>query len=253
MAKMFGALRAPIRAASPLLTIIVLVAVAAPLGGCLQGPRFQAPFTLANPNQRHPIAVSQSEATLDLAVPPGARGLNRTQQMQLHAFLREYHNQGGEQLLIRAPSGGSNETAAMRAYEDVRRGLRGAGINKNAVVLEPYFANMDPSAPLRLSYLAYVAKAPDCVDWSEDLGRDPQNMPYPNLGCATQRNFAVAVANPQDLLGPRAETPRPGERRDVVWGKYVKGDITGSIWAPDEKPISERANASEIAPTGGGQ
>jgi type IV pilus biogenesis protein CpaD/CtpE len=32
------------------------------------------------------------------------------------------------------------------------------------------------------------------------------------------------VANPEGLLYPRAETPRPSERRDVVWGKYVTGE-----------------------------
>ena len=248
MAAIIQAPRGRVRAARPLLTLLALCAIAAPVAGCMQGPRFQAPFTLANPNQRHPITVAQSEATLDLAVPPGARGLNRNQQMQLQAFLRDYADQGGEQLLIRAPSGGANETAAMRAYEDVRKGLRATGIGKGAVVLEPYFASADPSAPLRLSYLAYVAKPPDCVDWSENVGRDPQNMPYPNLGCATQRNFAVAVANPQDLIGPRAETPRPGERRDVVWGKYVKGEPTLS-----KRDASEHANISDIGQIGGGQ
>ena len=49
-------------------------------------------------------------------------------------------------------------------------------------------------------------------------------MPWPNMGCATQRNLAAAVADPSDLVEPRGETPRPGERRDVVWGKYVKGE-----------------------------
>jgi len=83
--------------------------------------------------------------------------------------------------------------------------------------------------------------------------RDPQNMPWPNMGCATQRNFAAMVANPEDLLHPRGETPRPGERRDVVWDKYVAGEVTGSKWGSEEKPISEHANVSDIGQSGGGQ
>ena len=35
------------------------------------------------------------------------------------------------------------------------------------------------------------------------------------------------VANPADLLGPRSETARASERRDQVWGKYVKGEPDG--------------------------
>jgi len=106
----------------------------------------------------------------------------------------------------------------------------------------------DPSAPLRISYLQYLAAPPDCPDWSENISRDPQNMPWTNMDCATQRNLAEMVANPEDLIGARGETPRPGERRDVVWGKYVKGEPTIS-----KRDKAEHANASEISPIGGGQ
>jgi pilus assembly protein CpaD len=36
------------------------------------------------------------------------------------------------------------------------------------------------------------------------------------------------VANPGDLLGPRTMTPRDGNRRDNMYGKYVKGDVLGA-------------------------
>ena len=57
----------------------------------------------------------------------------------------------------------------------------------------------------------------------------------PELGCATQRNFAAQLANPGDLVQPRSETARASERRDTVWTKYVKGDTTISKKAADEK------------------
>ena len=235
-------------AARPALTLLTVLLVGASFGGCMRSPRFQAPFTLANPNERHPIVVKQGEATLDLAVLRGSSGLTRSQRAELYAFLREYKSGRAERLLIKAPSGGANETAAMRAYDDVRYAMQRAGISPRDVLLEPYFAKWDPGAPLRLSYLQYIAEPPDCPDWSENLARDPQNMPSPNMGCATQRNFAAMVANPEDLLYPRGETPRPGERRDTVWSKYVKGDTTISKRDP-----SEHANASEISQIGGGQ
>jgi pilus assembly protein CpaD len=231
------------------LTLLASLLIGASTGGCFSsGPRYQAPFTLANPNERHPIKVAQDEATLDLAVHRGGSGLNQMQLAQLRAYLQGYKQQNAERLLIRAPSGGSNDADAMRAFEDVRKVLRQAGISTDTVLLETYFANRDPSAPLRLSYLRYVAKAPDCPDWSENVARDPQNMPMANMGCATQRNLAAMVDDPRDLLGPRAETPRPSERRDEVWDKYVKGEPTISKRAP-----SEHANASEISQIGGSQ
>jgi pilus assembly protein CpaD len=238
------------RAARLALTLFAVLVVGTSAGGCLKGsPRFQAPFTLANPNERYPIAVKQGEATLDLAVYRGSSGLNPSQKAQLDAFLRDYKAQGVERLLIKAPSGGPNESAAMRAYDEVRAAMRRTAIKPSTVTIEPYFASYDPAAPLRLSYLQYVAEPPDCPDWSENIARDPQNMPWTNMGCATQRNLAMSVADPNDLVEPRGETPRAGERRDVVWDKYVKGEKpTISVRAP-----SEHANASEVSKIGGSQ
>jgi pilus assembly protein CpaD len=36
------------------------------------------------------------------------------------------------------------------------------------------------------------------------------------------------VANPGDLLGPRTMTPRDANRRDDMYGKYVKGQPLGA-------------------------
>ena len=242
--------KGPLRRASAArpTNLVAVLLVGISLGGCWQSPRFQAPFTLANPNERHPIAVKQGETTLDLAVYPGSSGLDPSQRAQLYAFLADYKQQSADQLLIRAPSGGPNETAAMRAYDEVRAAMRHAGIKPSAVALRPYYFGGDPAAPIRLSYLQVVAVPPDCPDWSENIARDPQNMPWTNMGCATQRNLAVAVANPQDLIEPRGETPRASERRDVVWGKYVNGQPTISKRAP-----SEHANASEVSQIGGSE
>jgi pilus assembly protein CpaD len=224
----------------PTLTILASLLISTSLTGCFNsGPRFQAPLTLANPNERHPIQVEQSEATLDLAV-HGGSGLSQSQMSELRNFLRSY-TKDGARLMVRAPSGGRDDAGSMRAFEDVRRALRLAGIDSDTVMLETYYVNAGQPAPLRLSYLRYVAKAPDCPDWSENVSRDPQNMPYPNLGCATQRNLAVAVADPRDLMGPRAETPRASERRDAMWDKYVKGEPTISKRDP-----SEHATVSDV-------
>jgi Flp pilus assembly protein CpaB len=92
------------------------------------------------------------------------------------------------------------------AIGQTRSALRQAGIPSRTVMLEPYYANGDHAAPLHLSYLRAVAQGPECPDWSENVGRDPQNMPYPNLGCATQANFAAMVDNPNDLIEPRIES-----------------------------------------------
>jgi pilus assembly protein CpaD len=49
------------------------------------------------------------------------------------------------------------------------------------------------------------------------------NKPYYNLGCAYQRNMAAMVANPSDLIQPRAETPAYGQRRTTVLDQVSQG------------------------------
>jgi len=248
MVSTLQASRVRARATRPAITLVAVLMIAVPAGGCWQSPRMQAPFALSNPNERHPITVKQGEALLDLSVSGRARGLSSAQWGQLYAYLGGYQERGTGRLVIKAPTGGANEKAAMRAYDDVRQAMRRVGISPKAVALEPYFAKWDPTAPLRLSYLEYIAQGPDCPDWSENLARDPQNLPWPNMGCASQKNFAAMVADPQDLLYPRQESPRPSERRDTVWRKYVAGEVTIS-----KRDASEHANASEISQIGGGQ
>lgn len=234
--------------ARPTVTLLAALMLAVPAGGCWQSPRMQAPFTLSNPNERHPIKVSQGEALLDLSVSSRSSGLSNAQWDQLYRYLVGYQERGNGGLVVKTPSGSANQSAAKRAYEDIRQAMRRAGISSREVRVEPYYAKYDPTAPIRLSYLELVAQGPDCPDWSENLARDPQNLPWPNMGCATQKNLAAMVADPQDFLGPHPESPRPSERRDTVWGKYVAGESTGSKWSPADRPLPERATASEIAP-----
>src|SRR3954471_16142686 len=77
-------------AARPALTLLAVFLLGTSLAGCIKSPRFQAPFTLANANERYPIAVHQGEVSLDLAVNRGSAGLNPSQRAQLYTFLRDY-------------------------------------------------------------------------------------------------------------------------------------------------------------------
>ncbi len=233
------------RSAAALLAVLLSSAA---MAGCMQsGPRFEAPFMLANPAERHPILVSNTQARLDIPVYAGSYGLTRSQESQLYSFLSDYSRNKGSQLVIMAPVGG-DERATRAVFTDVKRVLRSRGFTENMVVLQSYSPGYKSALAIRLSYDRFVAQGPTCPDWSENLAFDPNNMPYPNMGCATQRNLAAQVANPRDLVQPANETPRASERRDTVWEKYVNGEPTGAEWRP-EAP-SERANASDLGGQG---
>jgi pilus assembly protein CpaD len=67
---------------------------------------------------------------------------------------------------------------------------------------------------------------PECGDWHRDVGVERNRVPYPQWGCATQRNFAGMVANSRDLQRPQDEDPRSAERRSQTWSKYIAPDQT---------------------------
>jgi pilus assembly protein CpaD len=213
--------------------------VAVALAGCKHGEEGAqvAGWTLVDPTERHPILVSQQPQNLAVRVSRGSGGLAPQQRNELLAFARRWRaaDAGNSRLVIAAPSGGANEIAAMRAVGEIRQLLSENGFAETAISVEAYSQEGDREPPIRISYLRYVAEGPQCGQWTTNLAWEPQNLPYPNLGCNTQKNLAAMVANPADLLGPRSETDRSGERRDVQWEKYLKGDTTGAKKSDEEK------------------
>ena len=130
----------------------------------------------------------------------------------------------------------------MRAVDDVRGIARDFGLDESRISVSPYPSHGKGETALRISYTRYVAEAPECGAWPDNVGGDYRNLPYANFGCATQRNFAMQVANPADLLGPRTMTPATAERRDDRWEKFNKGDSTIAKRAQDERASSKTSN-----------
>jgi len=228
------------------LRLAAVCCVALGLAGCktTDDPTRVAGWTLVDAEQRHPILVSQEPTTLSVRVRRGANGLKPAQRAELLNFAGHYRttDAGNSRLVIAAPSGGANEVSAMYAVSEIRALLTDQGFSEATISVEAYDAEGSREPPIRVSYLRYVAQAPQCGDWSTNLAYDPMNLPYPNLGCANQRNLAEMVANPADLLGPRSETARSSERRDQVWSKYVAGKPTGATKSSDERVNKNNSN-----------
>ena len=228
--------------ATKLIGVVCLVGIA--VAGCRHadpGTRV-AGWTLLDPAERHPIMVSQAPKTLSLDVPNGSYGLSHQQRSELVSFYRQYRavDAGNSRLVISAPSGSANESAAMAAVRDVRHILADQGLGDPNMIVEGYYADQHAEPPLRISYMSYVAEAPTCGYWPTNASDQRDNDNYADFGCSTQRNFASQVANPGDLLGPRTMTQRSQHRRDAVWNKYTGGETTGA-----EKSDEERVDTEE--------
>ncbi len=218
---------------------LVAIAASAALAGCSRdgdGARV-AGWSMIDPAQRHPIMVTQQPTTLSLRVARGSYGLSPHQRAQVISFSERYRalDAGNSRMVVEVPSGSPNEVAAMQAVAEIRGLMSEAGFKQTDINIEAVAASGDPQAPIRISYLRYVAEGPQCGKWPTNLATTNENLSYPNLGCANQANFAAMVANPADLVTPRASTPRAGDRDHTVWEKYVKGESTISTKQGDEK------------------
>jgi pilus assembly protein CpaD len=217
---------------SPVLRMALVVATCVSIAGCKHAEEQSqvTGWSLADPAQRHPIMVSQQPAKMTIRVARGSQGLSPHQRAQVVDFTSKYRagDVGNSRLVIAAPSGSANEVAAMQAVAELRHLMREAGFGDAAINVEAYHEDRDPQPPIRISYTRFVAEAPECGHFPANLTGGPNNMPHANLGCANQRNFANQVANPADLVTPRAMTAASAERRDEGYGKYLKGGNTES-------------------------
>ena len=220
--------------------ILTIALSALALGGCRdegQGTQV-AGWSLVDPEQRHPIMVSQEPAILNLSVARGSQGLTPQQRAEVVNFTSTYRagDAGNSRLVVSVPSGAANEGAAMTAAEDVRQLLLQGGFSESAISVEAYHDEAGTHPPVRIAYMRYVAKGPECGhDWSENLAKDTRNVGHPNFGCANQHNLAAMISNPADLLGPRTMGDRYADRRDIVMDKWSKGEISGAKKGEDEK------------------
>jgi pilus assembly protein CpaD len=211
--------------------VLLVLLLGSALGACksLEEPgTFPAAYTLLDPSQKHPIMVSQQPTTMRLSVARGALGLTPAQRAEVADFLGHYRatDAGNSKLLIAVPSGTPNESAALFAVGDIRRIIGTIGFAESNVVVEPYGQARGRNAPIRLSYLRYVAEAPQCGLWPANVADDRRSLPYANFGCAQQHNLAAQIANPADLIVPRTMDAADAERRAVVLNKYRQGEVT---------------------------
>ena len=163
----------------------------------------------------------------EILLAPHTGGLSPNQLKALDNLLDRWLEAEGREILINAPMGGPDADPAGRMAAAARQRLLALGAPAGAVRITGYDAGGQPGAPLKVGFLRYHAEIPKCGSW-ENITATRDNKPYENFGCAVAANIAAQVANPEDLLGPRASTPADAGRRDTVFGKYRKGESTAS-------------------------
>ena len=222
----------------------LLIAVAAgAVAGCkttAYESKAQANLVESDYRLRHPIAVKEGRQSLTLFIGPGRGGLSPSQRAEVLAFAQNWKREATGGVTIERPAGGPNERAALDTLKEVLSIIVQAGVPNDGIGIRPYPAEDNKIAPLRLKYPQMVARAGPCGQWPDDLGptyepKHYENQQYHNFGCASQRNLAAMVANPHDLVQPRAETPAYTAKRTFGADKWRKGESPATTYTDSQK------------------
>lgn len=206
---------------------LLLVALALPLASaCSRFDRMSSEEALVEtiPAKGHPIAFIERDEVIDIEMPPHDRGLGHNQYVDVYRFALRYKEEATGPLAVSIPGGRYDQHRRHPAIADVRRALHAAGVDPKRI----QSASPTRGAVVTLAYHRPQAVAPQCGHWDRNVGREDERVPYPDFGCATQRNLANMVANGRDLMASQEESPASSERRLRTWSKYVSGDAGGA-------------------------
>lgn len=216
------------RTSGPAALLCLLLATAA-LAGCASPVETTGSLPTDGYRTRYPIVVQEGAETLDIPVGFGSAGLSAATRESVRAFAADAAERGTSSLTILSPAGSGNAAAAAAVARQAREEALRGGVSPKFVEMRTYpVGDTSAAAPVRLTYSRIKATTPPCGTWSEQMMTEDGVDETPEFGCATQANFAAMIADPEDLIRPRAETPIPAGRRYVQMDNWLTGGATSS-------------------------
>ena len=192
-----------------------------------------APLT---PLSRYALQVEPGLDRIALAVHD--QGLSANQHAALRDLAVRYGASGSGAVRIESPAG-YDPVAVEQAYA-VRSFLQTVGVPGDRIQMAAYVAP-DPRAPVLAGFETIRAHVPDCSGEARSMGPRYSNQSSGGLGCAITANMAAQIADPRDILGPRAMTPADSGRAAVVFDNYRRGQVSST---PQEPLVNGRISGA---------
>ncbi len=202
----------------------LMMGAALSLGACV-GPDANLDMTTGGltPLSRYMLQVEPGQDRIALAVRTDV--LSSNQQSAVAALAGRYRASGAERLLIEVVDQTDSANARMVGY--VVRALETQGVARHQIDVATYAAPA-ANAPLVVGFETIRAQVPQCGSQWGNLGRTGNNNGSSNFGCAVNANLAAQIADPRDIVAPRAMTSPSAQRRTVVYDAYRQGQTTSA-------------------------
>ena len=220
--------RSPVTVAAALAAVLAAGLVVTGCGGVAAGGTAM-PLT---PISRYSLQVEPGLDRIALAV--HENGLSGPQRAALSALAGRFNVAGADHIRIEAPSG--DDPVSGEAAWGARAALEQAGVPADRIRVAAYTAP-DPRAPVLAGFETLRAHVPDCAGRHGDMGGRTSNQSSIGLGCAINANMAAQIADPRDIVAPRAMTPSDSGRAAVIFDNYRSGQASS---APQESLVAGR-------------
>lgn len=182
---------------------------------------------------RNSIDVAESIERLELYTRPNGLQLSARDKLAVAQFLDGYAKSGDGALYINRPSTSASGLGTQQAESVIRGLMVQSGMNPNAVQTGQYASRPGAPAPVVVSYRTLRAIPADCRELGS-LTQTYSNQPHSNFGCFQSANLAAMITDPRQLLEPYATGQPDAQRRQVVYDKYIQGEVTAAQISPEQ-------------------
>lgn len=217
----------------------LMAALALALAGCGSMRPTQKAFAPDEYQARHPIKLADGMRHIDVFATGGR--LDARQARDVAEFAAEYRQRGRGGMVASVPSAGGNPYLLSQIRAALREGGASGDLQVTSYAADPRLG----AAPVRLSFVTLTAQVnSQCGLWPTDLGGSHDleswhNRPYHNLGCAYQTMIAAQVADPIDLVRPRAEGPIDATKRTKDIEALRKDQDPSTNWKREDVKVKE--------------
>lgn len=204
------------------------------------------PAVYENAEYKYPVRVENKPYIVE--IPVAGESLTPVQKRRLSRMAQLHSMYGESEITIASPQGNDTRLKVSQIVAELNSHgvtmdqiMAGAYVPDKPEVLsvidnkkkkdESSLVEKTPSLPpppaIVVSFKKFTATTDDCDDkWALDTTRSVNtNAQSDGLGCATQNNLAVMLADPSDFIAPRPSVPVSAENRGRVLDAYRKGEL----------------------------
>lgn len=196
---------------------IAFVAFAGGLVACAPSLQNSQWSGAESPKHNQVLFLRQS---YDVRFDPGKDSLSPAEKKRLADFIAREDIDLNDEITLASGNDGDTKNAglAARRAASVAAYLRTFHL-KSAADGE----RTAPADQVALSIGRYVVVPPQCPDWRKPSEDDPSNTPSSNLGCATETDLGLMVADPRDLVVGKDLAPSDADHSDYAVQRYREG------------------------------